>query len=280
MGSVPPSSCFISNPAVFFGAFLGPIFLILLFNIVIFAVVIMVLIKHSWKKDKHSNKHIRRKRRVSLLINIAAITFLFGLTWLFGALTVTGFADPKASTAFQFIFVILNAFQGFFIFLFFCVINKDARESWLEVFSCGCCRNKSKSPQSSQSRYVKPCDSSQKTTTDLSSTNPSVWTLKSDTNGEKCSEITLTYAAENPNEDEEELPQVHGTDIDTDKRLESLENKREEVLKEAQKSDSKMCDIDSSQWREDGIEVKARIKRYSTKKAYKHHVMSAEVDFF
>ena len=52
------------------------------------------------------------------------------------------------------------------------------------------------------------------------------------------------------------------------------------MLKEAQKSDSKMGDIDSSQWREDGIEVKARIKRYSTKKAYKHHVMSAEVDFF
>ena len=42
-----PSSCFISDAAVFFGTVLGPIFAILLFNGVIFVVVIGVLIRHS-----------------------------------------------------------------------------------------------------------------------------------------------------------------------------------------------------------------------------------------
>ena len=72
-----------------------------------------------------------------LLIGIAKLLFIFGLTWLFGALTVTGFGDARASTAFQVLFVICNAFQGFFIFLFFCVLSKDGRESWLVLLSCG-----------------------------------------------------------------------------------------------------------------------------------------------
>ena len=237
--------------------------------------VFTVLIKHSWKKNNHSNKQMSKKNTVSLLINIAGITFLFGLTWIFGVLTVAGFGDPEVSTAFQFIFVILNAFQGFFIFLFFCVINKDAREAWLEVFSCVFCRNKSKSERPSRSRTANSGGTRKTTSTDLSSTNPSVLTLKSDINEEKCSEITLTYAAENSIEDEkEESPQDYGTDVDT-VCLGSLGNKI--VLEEPQNSDSKTGVF--SQWREDGVELEARLKRYSTKKANKHHVMSAEVDF-
>jgi len=80
---------------------------------------------------------VDKKKIIRLLIGIAGITFLFGLTWFFGALTVTGFGDPRVSTAFQALFVILNAFQGFFIFLFFCVLKKDVRKSWLDVFRCG-----------------------------------------------------------------------------------------------------------------------------------------------
>ena len=56
---------------------------------------------------------------------------LFGLTWLFAILTfsVTGLRE-----AFQILFTLFNSFQGFFIFLFFCAINKEARESWKEMF--------------------------------------------------------------------------------------------------------------------------------------------------
>ena len=57
---------------------------------------------------------------------------LFGLSWLFGALTVR-----EASVAFQFLFAIFNSFQGFFIFLFFCVLGSEARELWIQLICRG-----------------------------------------------------------------------------------------------------------------------------------------------
>ena len=66
------------------------------------------------------------------LISVSSIMLLFGLTWLFGALTVSA-----ASPAFQWMFVIFNTLQGFFLFVFFCIIGKDAREEWIHFLTCG-----------------------------------------------------------------------------------------------------------------------------------------------
>ena len=66
------------------------------------------------------------------MISIAGIMSLYGLTWIFGALTI-----DKASFAFQVIFVVLNSLQGFFIYLFLCVLSRDGRELWLELLFCG-----------------------------------------------------------------------------------------------------------------------------------------------
>ena len=113
----PPSSCFISDTAVFFVAFLGPIFAILIFNLVIFITVTSILIKHTQKTLGRTKEQMSKKTAIRLLISIAGIMSLFGLTWLFGALTVTGFGSATASVAFQPLFVVFNALQGFFIFL-------------------------------------------------------------------------------------------------------------------------------------------------------------------
>ena len=114
-----------------FGAFLGPIFAVLLFNCVIFVMVIKVLIKHSRKKfGNKKGKTIETTKR--LLISTFGIMVLFGLTWAFGALTIS-----DASLAFQFLFAIFNSLQGFFIFLFFCVLGKEARELWLQFLCRG-----------------------------------------------------------------------------------------------------------------------------------------------
>ena len=145
-------SCFISDTAVFFGAFLGPIFAILIVNVVIFVLVIGVIIRQTRHKLDRTKEQIKKRTAIRLVISIAGIMFLFGLTWLFGALTVTGFGSVTASFAFQVLFVICNAFQGFFIFLFFCAFNKDARDLWLELLSCG--RYKSKPFRSSKAKYV------------------------------------------------------------------------------------------------------------------------------
>ena len=86
--------------------------------------------QHAFKKVG-STKQMSTKKAMQLLISIVAIMVLFGLTWVFGAFTISG-----ASTSFQYLFTIFNSMQGFFIFVFFCVVPHDSRESWIHLLFC------------------------------------------------------------------------------------------------------------------------------------------------
>ncbi len=119
-------SCFISDTYVLFGAFFGPIFSVILFNFVIFLTVVYVLLKHSFRKFKDSKKSAKRKGTLKTLCSIIGIMALLGLTWIFGAFTIN-----EASLTFQYLFAIFNSFQGFFIFVFFCVLSHEVRTLWL-----------------------------------------------------------------------------------------------------------------------------------------------------
>lgn len=66
------------------------------------------------------------------MFTIVCILAIFGLTWVFGALTVKGMRDSP----FEYLFVIFNSLQGFFIFLFFVILAKETRNLWLQT--CGC----------------------------------------------------------------------------------------------------------------------------------------------
>ena len=125
-------SCFIGGVGVFFGAFLLPILAIVLFNFVIFVMVIKILIKHSRKvytsQDKKKIDGVKK-----LLVSTFGIMFIFGLSWVFGALTIS-----EASETFQYLFTIFTSLQGFFLFLFLCVLGKEARNSWTQLLCRGC----------------------------------------------------------------------------------------------------------------------------------------------
>jgi len=261
------SSCFISDPAVFFGAFLGPIFAILIVNVVIFVLVIGVLVKYTLNKLDRTKEQINIKTAIRLVISIAGVMFLFGLTWLFGALTVTGLRDTTASTAFQVLFVICNAFQGFFIFLFLCVFNKDARNLWLKLLSCG--HYKSKPLHSSQVKYAKSggnATSEKIKTTSSGLTNSYLVSAVSSKSGynlsiddlskeERYTDIPLTSAAEQETEKPSVVtfkddPEIHETNVGTDQKddLELSEVKEKEpVLETSGNSEEQVspntCDI-------------------------------------
>ena len=111
---------------------MGPILAVLLFNLVIMVVVVTVLVRHTRNTMGRRKEQMKLKTAFRLLISITGIMALFGLTWIFGALTISG-----ASLPFQVLFVVFNGFQGFFIFLFLCVFSKDARELWKESLSSG-----------------------------------------------------------------------------------------------------------------------------------------------
>ena len=69
------------------------------------------------------------------MLNIIAVSLLFGMTWVFGALTV-----QKQHELFEFLFVVSNSLQGFYVFIFFVVLAKETRELWLDT--CGCRKKK------------------------------------------------------------------------------------------------------------------------------------------
>ena len=125
-------SCFISDIRVFFGVFLGPILALVLFNMVVFVLVLRVLIKHCLRKVEDMEKMKKVQGTFKTFISIVSISFMFGLQWVFGAFTIA-----EASLAFQWLFVIFSTLQGFFLFLFFCVFTQDAREEWLNLITCG-----------------------------------------------------------------------------------------------------------------------------------------------
>lgn len=129
-------SCFIGEPVVFFVAFLAPILIVFLFNCAIFVLVLKVLIQHAFTSGNAKTHQEKRRSRIvkqtkKLMTNIFGIMSLFGLTWIFGAFTISG-----ASTTFQYLFAICNSLQGFMLFIFLCVLPKDARNSWIQLLCC------------------------------------------------------------------------------------------------------------------------------------------------
>ena len=119
-------SCFIDNTSVLYGLFLTPLFAVLLFNTVIFVMVTFVLVRHTSKKLINEKKGKKvTQGTIKAIISIVSVMVMFGLSWLFGALSVSG-----GAVVFQWPFVILNTLQGFFIFLFSCVFGNDARNEW------------------------------------------------------------------------------------------------------------------------------------------------------
>ena len=140
-------SCFISDIGVFFGAFLIPIIFIMILNVCIFISSSYVVIKLKISQQKRNQPLSNIKKKVpamsskdtcKLLALLAGFMFLLGLSWLILMFTVVG-ADTNiyATFAIQWLFVFFSSLQGFFLFVFFVALNRDARKLWLVQFhSC------------------------------------------------------------------------------------------------------------------------------------------------
>ena len=91
-------------------------------TMVVFGSVIYVAIKHHQR-----HKDVKQKKKVQsamkTLIGIILIMFTFGIQWFFGALTI-----KKASSTFQWLFVIFSTLQGFMLFLNFVILKPKVRK--------------------------------------------------------------------------------------------------------------------------------------------------------
>ena len=107
---------------------------VIIFNFVMFILVARVLLKHSKRKSlkgKDDKKNKKFGNALRNLISLVSVTLMFGLTWVFAALTVS-----SAAAVFQWPFVITVTSQGLLLFIFFCVIGKDSREEWKKLLTC------------------------------------------------------------------------------------------------------------------------------------------------
>ena len=96
----------------------------------------VVITNHARRKETFSNERNKYKEVLSRVLSLGGVMFLFGLTWLFAALTINIAGNQVLRIIFQALFVVTASFQGFFIFLFFSVLKKETRDSWKEIFLC------------------------------------------------------------------------------------------------------------------------------------------------
>ncbi|XP_033114086.1 adhesion G-protein coupled receptor G6-like [Anneissia japonica] len=106
---------------------------IFVFNGVMFSLVMYKLI-FGRKISKSSNQPMR-KRVMKGIYNGVALSILLGLTWLFGYLAVD--RESYSRNVFQALFCVFNSLQGLFIFILFCVRQKDIRDWWKACYIHG-----------------------------------------------------------------------------------------------------------------------------------------------
>ena len=120
-------SCRLDDMA-FYYAFVAPVVAVLLINTMVFTII---MYKLSTRPASSCADQDRGRDTLVQLRRAFGILILVGLTWIFGFLAVS-----RARLAFQYLFSIFNTFQGFCIFMFYCVSQKNVRECWSALLRC------------------------------------------------------------------------------------------------------------------------------------------------
>uniref|UniRef100_A0A8C7VHD5 Adhesion G protein-coupled receptor D1 n=1 Tax=Oncorhynchus mykiss TaxID=8022 RepID=A0A8C7VHD5_ONCMY len=119
----PPSlSCWLSlkNGAIW--AFVAPALFVIVVNIVILISVTRIISRISsenYKVHGDANAVKLTAKAVAVLLPI------LGISWIFGVLAINDHA-----LMFQYMFAVFNSLQGFFIFLFHCLLNSEVRAAF------------------------------------------------------------------------------------------------------------------------------------------------------
>ena len=115
------------------GAFLAPILVIVVLNVIIFICVVIVVIRHARDKAARTKRPISNKSILRLMISMSGVLFLFGITWVFFVLTFSGSVAGLRET-FQLLFTVFNSLQGFFVFAF--ILFTEGFSYWKTFLSC------------------------------------------------------------------------------------------------------------------------------------------------
>ncbi|XP_030875241.1 adhesion G-protein coupled receptor D1-like [Leptonychotes weddellii] len=115
-------NCWLSITSGAVWAFVAPALSIIVVNVGILVAVTRVISQISADNYKIHGDPSAFKLTAKA---VAVLLPILGTSWIFGVLAV----DSQA-LAFQYIFAILNSLQGFFIFLFHCLLNSEVRAAF------------------------------------------------------------------------------------------------------------------------------------------------------
>lgn len=121
--------CWVTSDVVLYVTVLGFILLVLLANLSVF-VVVLIQIKRMQMNKPSANSGSRGVGRD--LRAVASLTVLLGLTWAAGF-----FSFGPGRVVMMYVFSILNTLQGFFVFLFHCLMKDNVRKQWRIHLCCG-----------------------------------------------------------------------------------------------------------------------------------------------
>ncbi|XP_062819756.1 adhesion G-protein coupled receptor G4 isoform X1 [Anolis carolinensis] len=122
--------CWIRHKTAFYVSVVAYFCLVFLVNTSIFITVLLQIramtAKNHFEEGGWGQDFLRNMKRV------ASLSFLLGLTWGFAF-----FAMGPVQVFFLYLFALCNTFQGFFIFLFHCLMKENVRKQCRIHFCCG-----------------------------------------------------------------------------------------------------------------------------------------------
>uniref|UniRef100_A0A3Q1FU23 Adhesion G protein-coupled receptor L2a n=2 Tax=Acanthochromis polyacanthus TaxID=80966 RepID=A0A3Q1FU23_9TELE len=119
-------ACWLSVDNHFIWSFIGPVTFIIMLNLIFLVITMYKMVKHSTtlKPDSSRLENIK-----SWTMGAFALLCLLGLTWSFGLFFIS-----EASIVMAYLFTIFNTFQGMFIFIFHCLLQKKVRKEYSKCF--------------------------------------------------------------------------------------------------------------------------------------------------
>ncbi|XP_044288409.1 adhesion G protein-coupled receptor L2 isoform X1 [Varanus komodoensis] len=125
------NACWLKVDNYFIWSFIGPVTFIILLNLIFLVITLCKMVKHSntLKPDSSRLENIK-----SWALGAFALLCLLGLTWSFGLLYIN-----EETIVMAYLFTVFNAFQGMFIFIFHCALQKKVRKEYGKCFRHSYC---------------------------------------------------------------------------------------------------------------------------------------------
>ncbi len=101
-------------------AFIAPVIIIFVCNLIYFVMAAIIM----WKQQRKRDVRTESNKILNWLKAVISLTVVMGLTWIIGVLII----EREELLPLAYIYTIMVAFQGFFIFLVLVVFTKPVRD--------------------------------------------------------------------------------------------------------------------------------------------------------